>query len=125
MDEKNEKKYKLVEKPWILSNEEKTFENKITHTGVDLKVYFHADDLNAGSVALPPGKRVGNISAHPSAEMYYIVRGELKVELPRLKEIVTVKAGEMFYMPGGMIHAPFNDSQEECFFIWICGPNWP
>jgi mannose-6-phosphate isomerase-like protein (cupin superfamily) len=125
MNEKDGKKYKLLEKSWILSNEKKTFENKLTSTGVDMKAYFHTDDMTAGSVTLPPGKYVGKMSAHQDAEMYYIIRGELKVELPRLKETVLVKAGEMFYMPGGMIHAPFNDSKEECFFIWICGPNWP
>ncbi len=125
MNEEDGKKYKLLEKPWILTSESKTFENKITSQGVDLKVYFHSDELNGGSVTLPPHKRVGKISAHPSAETYYVVRGELKVELPRLKETITVKTGELFYMPGGMIHAPFNDSDEECFFIWHCGPDWP
>ena len=125
MDEEKGKKYKLLEKPWILANESKTFEDKITSQGVDLKVYFHSDELNGGSVTLPPHKRVGKISAHSADETYYVVRGELKVELPRLKETVTVKTGELFYMPGGMIHAPFNDSDEECFFIWHCGPGWP
>jgi len=125
MDKSVKKEYKLVEKPWILSNENNTFENMITSQGVDMKVYFHTDDLNGGSVTLPPHKRVGKISAHPSAETYYIVRGVLKVELPRLKETVTLKPGDLFYMPGGMIHAPYNDSEEECFFIWQCGPGWP
>jgi len=125
MDEEKGKKYKLIEKPWILANESKTFEDKITSQGVDLKVYFHSDELNGGSVTLPPHKSVGKISAHSADETDYVVRGELKVELPRLKETVTVKTGELFYMPGGMIHAPFNDSDEECFFIWHCGPGWP
>ena len=125
MNEEDGKEYRLLEKSWILTNESKTFENKITSQGVDLKVYFHSDELNGGSVTLPPHKRVGKISAHPADETYYVVRGELKVELPRLKETITVKTGELFYMPGGMIHAPFNDSDEECFFIWHCGSGWP
>ena len=125
MNENDGKKYKLIEKPWMLTNENKTFENKITSQGVELKVYFHTDELNGGSVTLPPHKHVGKISAHPAAETYYVVSGVLKVELPRLKETITVRPGELFYMPGGMIHAPYNDSEEDCFFIWHCGPGWP
>jgi uncharacterized RmlC-like cupin family protein len=54
-----------------------------------------------------------------------VVRGTLKVLLPRLNETVTVKTGELFYMPGGMIHAPLNDDNEECFVIWHTAPDWP
>lgn len=125
MNKTGKNKYQLVEKPWFLTSEKKTFENKKSSQGCDIKVYVHSDLVNSGSFTIPPHKRLGRISAHPSYETYYVVRGTLKVQLPRLNEIVTVKTGEMFYMPGGMIHAPFNEAEEECFVVWHSGPGWP
>ncbi len=125
MNEKDGKKYKLLEKPWLLASEKKTFEDRKSSEGCDLKVYVHGDKITGGSFTIPPHKRLGRISAHPADETYYVVRGILKVELPRLKEVITVPTGEMFYLPGGMIHAPFNDSNDECFVIWHCAPDWP
>jgi mannose-6-phosphate isomerase-like protein (cupin superfamily) len=121
----NEKEYRLKEKPWILASENDTFENRKSSQGCDLKVYIHGDQITCGTFTIPAGKRLGRISAHASDETYYVLEGTLKVELPRLAETVTVKTGEAFYMPGGMIHAPFNDGEEECVVLWHCAPDWP
>jgi quercetin dioxygenase-like cupin family protein len=99
-------KYKLVEKPWLVTSEKKTFENRKSSEGCDLKVYVHGGQLTGGSFTIPPHKRLGRISAHPADETYYVVRGTLKVLLPRLNETVT-------------------DDNEECFVIWHTAPDWP
>jgi mannose-6-phosphate isomerase-like protein (cupin superfamily) len=126
MSIKEEKKqYKLQEKVWILASENNTFEDRKSSQGCDLKVYVNGNQLTCGTFNIPPGMRFGRISAHATDETYYVINGTLKVELPRDGEIITVNKGEVFYMPGGMIHAPFNDGDEECDVLWHCGPDWP
>ncbi|MFH0940167.1 MAG: cupin domain-containing protein, partial [Planctomycetota bacterium] len=93
--------------------------------GCDLKVYVHGDQITCGTFTIPPGKRLGRISAHAADETYFVIKGTLKVNLPRSEETITVKQGEVFYMPGGMIHAPFNDGTDDCVVLWHCAPDWP
>jgi len=121
----DQKKYKLQEKPWILASSENVFERRKSSQGFDTIVYIHGEKITCGTFNIPSGKRLGRISAHSSDETYYVLQGTLKVELPRLGEVVTVKKGEFFYMPGGMIHAPFNDGDEECLVVWHTAPDWP
>ena len=126
MSIKEEKKqYKLQEKTWILASGESTFEDRKSSQGCDIKVYVHGDQITCGTFTIPAGKRLGRISAHAADETYFVFDGTLKVELPREGEIVTVNKGEVFYMPGGMIHAPFNDGEEACEVLWHCAPDWP
>ncbi len=127
MAEKTKKKkgYLLEEKSWLLGSDKKTFEARKSSQGCDLKVYVNGDQITCGTFTIPANKRLGRISAHAADETYYVMKGTLKVELPRLGETVTVKKGEVFYMPGGMIHAPFNDGQEDCEVLWHCAPDWP
>jgi mannose-6-phosphate isomerase-like protein (cupin superfamily) len=119
------KKYQLEEKTWILASDTSTFEDRLSSQGCDVKVYLVGDKITCGTFTIPPGKRLGRISAHPSDETYYVVSGTLQVELPRLEETITVKKGEVFYMPGGMIHAPYNAGKEDCVILWHCAPDWP
>jgi len=119
------KKYLLQEKPWILANDEHFFEQRKSSQGCDILISVHGDKITCGTFTIPPKMRLGRISAHPSDETYYVLSGTLKVELPRLGETVTVKKGEFFYMPGGMIHAPFNDGDEACVVVWHSAPDWP
>ncbi len=121
----SKKKYLLEEKSWLLGSDKKPFEARKSSQGCALSVHIHGDQITCGTFTIPTGKRLGRISAHAADETYYILEGELKVELPRLGETVTVKKGESFYMPGGMIHAPFNDGKEECKVLWHCAPDWP
>ncbi len=116
---------KLDEKGWGLASSEKVFESRKSSQGCDLNIYLQRERITCGTFTIPPGKRLGRISAHSSDETYYVVRGNLKVHLPRLEETIEVKKGEVFYMPGGMIHAPFNDAQEEVEVLWHCAPEWP
>ena len=115
----------LDEKPWIIGSANNPLEARKSSQGCDLKVYVHGDKITCGTFTIPQGKRLGRISAHGADETYYVVNGTLKVDLPRRGETVTVKKGEVLYMPGGMIHAPFNDGQEECVVLWHCAPDWP
>ena len=126
MSEKAEQnKHTLEEKSWLLANDQDCFEKRQSSQGCDLKIYLCGDKITCGTFTIPPGKNLGRISAHASDETYYVVRGTMKVNLPRLDEIVTVKQGDVFYMPGGMIHAPFNDGEEDCEILWHCAPDWP
>lgn len=115
----------LEEKKWILASESNPYESRESSQGCDVKIYIRGDRITCGTFAIPPGKRLGRISAHAGDETYYVIRGTLKVELPRLSETIEVKQGEVFYMPGGMIHAPFNDGKEMCKVLWHCAPDWP
>jgi mannose-6-phosphate isomerase-like protein (cupin superfamily) len=131
VDDEGERKMKemrahlLKEKNWILGTDSKPFDKRKSSQGCDLKVLVHGEKITCGTFVIPPGKRLGRISAHSSDETYYVVRGILKVELPRLGETMIVKKGEIFYMPGGMIHAPFNDGEDDCEVLWHCAPDWP
>lgn len=117
--------FKLKERDWILASDSSTFENRTSSQGCDLKVYLVGDQITCGTFTIPPGKRLGRISAHKADETYYVISGTLKVNLPRLDKTIEVRKGEVFYMPGGMIHAPFNDTQDECVVLWHCAPDWP
>ena len=125
MPKKKKRQRKLEEKSWKIGSDKKCFEARKSSTGCDLKLYVKGDKIVCGTFTIPPGERLGRISAHASDETYYVVRGTLKVELPRLGETVTIRKGELFYMPGGMIHAPFNDGAQECEVLWHCAPDWP
>ena len=116
---------KLKEKEWVLASATQVLESRKSSQGCDLKVYLSGDQITCGTFTIPPGKRLGRISAHRADETYYVISGTLKVNLPRLNQIVEVKKGEVFYMPGGMIHAPFNEGEEECVVLWHCAPDWP
>lgn len=122
---KDKKKYLLEEKSWITGSDSKVFESRKSSQGCDLKVYVHGDQITCGTFSIPPGKRLGRISAHSADETYYVIKGVLKVNLPRLEETITVKQGEVIYMPGGMIHAPYNDGPDDCEVLWHCAPDWP
>jgi mannose-6-phosphate isomerase-like protein (cupin superfamily) len=119
------KKTKLEEKSYILANKNQCFERRQSSQGCEVNVYVHGDKITCGNFIIPPGKHLGRISAHGSDEIYYVIRGVCKVELPRLNKRVTVKAGSVFYMPAGMIHAPYNDGKEETEVFWTCAPEWP
>ncbi|MCL5071928.1 MAG: cupin domain-containing protein [Actinobacteria bacterium] len=112
-----EKKYKLV-------SPEKAVK-RITSTGCLQKIYINGNKITCGTFIIPPNTRLGRISAHGSDETLYVLRGLCKIELPRLKEIIEVKKEELFYIPAGMIHAPFNDGVEEVEVFWSCAPDWP
>lgn len=116
---------KLKEKHWVLASEDKVYQARKSSQGCDLKIYCHEDQITCGTFTIPPNMHLGRISAHRADETYYIIKGTLKVNLPRLDETVEVKQGELFYMPGGMIHAPFNDGQVDCVVLWHCAPDWP
>ena len=116
---------KLKEKKWILASADNAFESRRSSQGCDLKVYVHGEQMTCGTFTVPPGKKLGRISAHRADETYYVLSGTLKVHLPRPDETVQVKTGEVFYMPGGMIHAPYNDGPEDCQVLWHCAPDWP
>ena len=115
----------LKEKGWILASEEKVYESRKSSQGCDLKIYIHGNQITCGTFTMPHGKHLGRISAHRADETYFVISGTLKINLPRLDETVEVKKGEVFYMPGGMIHAPFNDGNEDCVVLWHCAPDWP
>ena len=115
----------LKEKTWVLGSPERAYQRRKSSTGCEVDVYVRGEKITCGTFEIPPGKRLGRISAHAGDETYYVVKGTLQVELPRLAETVEVKEGEVFYMPGGMIHAPFNDGEESCVVLWNCAPQWP
>ncbi len=93
--------------------------------GYPVALFMRGDKISCGTFTIPPGKRLGRISAHAGDEIYYVLRGTCHVELPRHGETFAVKAGDVFHMPGGMIHAPFNDGDEETEVFWACAPEWP
>lgn len=117
--------YKLKEKTWIIANENNVFEDRKSSQGHSIKVYIHGEKITGGTFVIPPKAKLGRISAHPSDETYYVLKGKMKVDLPRLGKVIDLDTGDLFYMPGGMIHAPFNDTDEECLILWHCAPDWP
>lgn len=116
-DEFKEKSYQLVSSSTAIS--------RPTSQGCPLKIFVRGDSITCGTFTVPPGKRLGRMSAHGSDEIYHILKGTLKVHLPRLDDTVTVRAGDVLYMPAGMIHAPYNDAEEAAEVFWACSPTWP
>jgi len=93
--------------------------------GCPVGLFMQGDKITCGTFTIPPGKRLGRISAHSGDEIYYILRGTCKIKLPRYEKVVKAATGDLFYMPGGTIHAPFNDGKEETEIFWACAPEWP
>lgn len=119
------KGYKLKEPTYELANEKKCFEKRKSSQGCDLKVYIHGKNITCGTFTIPPKKNLGRMSAHSADETYYVTSGTLRVKLPRIDEDIEVKKGEVFYMPGGMIHQPYNNGDVDCVVLWHCAPEWP
>lgn len=113
--------------------EEKTYQiaspstsiKRCSSQGCPEQIFLKGDQITCGTFTIPPGKRLGRISAHGSDEIYLILRGTCKVNLPRHEEMLVVKTGEVLYLPAGMIHAPYNDGEEETEVFWACSPTWP
>lgn len=100
-------------------------EEKKSSQGCPLKILIQREKITCGTFAIPPGKRLGRISAHSGDEIYYVLKGTLWVELPRYEETVEIKENEGFYMAGGTIHAPHNiHGKEETLVFWVCTPEW-
>jgi len=108
---------------------------KITHQdvqqhlssqGCPLEIFISNDKLTFGLTKIPPKKRLGRMAAHSGDEIYYILSGECIVENPRHNTETLLKKGDIYYIPGGQIHAPRNDSENETVeILWFCTPSWP
>lgn len=96
-----------------------------SYNGYPMKVLVKRGKISCGTFSIPPGKRLGRISAHSGDEIYYVLKGTLWVDLPRTEESVQIKEEEGFYMPGGTIHAPHNvPGKKKTLVFWVCTPDW-
>jgi len=108
----------------VLRSEEPE-EARQSSQGCPLTFLLKREKVTCGTFTIPPGKRLGRISAHSGDEIYWVLKGTLWVDLPRTEETVEVKENEGFYMAGGTIHAPHNvPGEEETMVLWFCTPDW-
>jgi mannose-6-phosphate isomerase-like protein (cupin superfamily) len=115
MSEKDVKLFKLSEPD----------EARPSSQGCPLTFLVKKEKITCGTFTIPPGKRLGRISAHSGDEVYLVLKGTLWVELPRYEETVEVGENEGFYMAGGTIHAPHNlHGTEDTLVFWFCTPDW-
>lgn len=104
---------------------DKPEEQRKSSHGCPVDILLKREKITCGTFSIPPGKRLGRISAHSGDEIYYVLKGTLWVDLPRTEETVEVPQNQGFYMPGGTIHAPHNvPGQEEVLVLWFCTPDW-
>ncbi len=100
-------------------------ETRRSSQGWPVTLLLKKDKITCGSFSIPPGERLGRISAHSGDEVYYVLKGTLWVDLPRVEETVEVRQNEGYYMAGGTIHAPHNiPGTEEVLVLWFCTPDW-
>lgn len=110
--------------PHIISQDE--IQTHFSSKGCLLEIFINNEKMTSGITTIPPQSRLGRIAAHSGDEIYFILSGECIVECSRHQKEFLLKKGDFFYIPGGQIHAPRNDSKEEAVeILWFCTPNWP
>jgi quercetin dioxygenase-like cupin family protein len=88
------------------------------------RVLLHGEQTG-GEVALldndvPADVRGPFLHVHEFAEAFYISEGELTFQLD--DELVTVRAGELAFAPGGVPHTFTNRSGAPARFVLVCTP---
>lgn len=109
--------------PAKISNSE--IERHLSSGGHPVDIHVRTRHMTAGTTTIPGKARLGRIAAHGGDEVYYIVRGECVVEIPRHGKEFRLRQGEVFLIPAGQIHAPRNDAEGEVVIFWVCAPDWP
>ncbi len=97
----------------------------LSSQGCSVDIYAKSNKLTFGVTTIPAKKRLGRMAAHGGDEVYYVLQGCCKVTLPRFDKVVELNVGDVFYMPAGCIHAPFNEGDEDVVILWACAPEWP
>lgn len=69
---------------------------------------------------MPPGAAGPPLHRHEFDEAFYVLEGELTVQLEG--ELVTVGAGELAFAPGGAAHTLTNRSDAPARFLIVCTP---
>lgn len=88
----------------------------------EVTVFFESDKLLYAAFTLEPGCSL-NQDIHPGGdEGYFILEGELTVELPEVPATNTVHAGEVFYIGAGLIHIARNEGSGPVRVLAAIGP---
>jgi quercetin dioxygenase-like cupin family protein len=70
--------------------------------------------------AMPPGANGPSLHTHEFDETFYVLEGELTVQLGR--EVTRVGAGELAFALGGIAHTLANHGANTARFLIICTP---
>lgn len=88
----------------------------------EVTVFFESDKLLFATFELAPGCSL-NKDIHPNGdEGYYVLEGELTVNLVDINVTRQVKKGEVFYIKSGITHIASNSSEQITRVIAAIGP---
>jgi mannose-6-phosphate isomerase-like protein (cupin superfamily) len=103
---------------------------------VDLKSFpegFHSRRLAMSSTGIdscmvlfsrvPPGHHGPKLHTHAADQLYYIVKGSMKVQLGT--EVFTVEPGNLVFIPEGTPHCNWNDGTEDELHLEVFAPAPP
>ena len=86
-----------------------------------VEVFFERERLLLARLIIEPGCSLAR-DIHPQGEEgYYVLDGELTVELPERGETVTVKRDEVFFIPENTAHIAANRGCETVHVIAAIG----
>lgn len=86
-----------------------------------VEVFFEQDRLLLARLIIAPGCSL-NRDVHPQGEEgYYVLAGELTVELPERSEVITVKQGEAFFIAENTAHIAANRGHETVYAVAAIG----
>lgn len=71
--------------------------------------FLKVRDLEAGIIVLRPGKE-DTQEPHPADELYYVIEGSGLIELGKGRH--TVKKGSIVFVPAGMHHRFYGNSED-------------
>lgn len=100
-----------------------TLEETQTHqdgTGMVYK-FFSTDLLLLALLKIDPGCSLNRDIHKAGEEGYYVLEGELTVELPERHVTEHIKAGEVFYIPADTYHIASNTGKEPLRFLAAIG----
>ncbi|MEM6498792.1 MAG: cupin domain-containing protein [Pseudomonadota bacterium] len=82
-----------------------------------LSASFDGSKLHSVIIHVPPGHRAEPIR-HFGEEMFYLISGEITVEIEGVREIL--RAGDTIHFDSGRTHSTWNHGADEAAILW-CG----
>lgn len=96
-------------------------ENKITFGDGFYIDVAQTNQIKAGELHVPPKGKAGYDAGHIDAdEVFYVAKGDVCVYFPQSGKRETVKCGNYIFMPRGLPHQVFNESDESAKILYFC-----
>ncbi len=85
-------------------------------------LYVSTNELTMGYFELAPGAKFSPPDYHPGDECYYVLEGELTEVNPISGQALTVKAGEVLWIPQNSVHGGYNFSTKRMKAVFALAP---